>query len=175
MFTKGDKIRITKRNLNKDDEGKNGCFWAEEMNKFDGQILTFREYNPRKNINVEETCWSFDPDWCDLAEETTQPKPKWEEEFDKKLGKYFSLNPLGFIFYCEIKSFIRTLLSSQKAELIKEIEKMINRFEIDEIGDGKIIEKIANDFQVPVSVAANQMIDLKKEELKSKLKQILTK
>lgn len=50
------------------------------------------------------------------------------------------------------------------------IEKLIEELEVmsDEDVDGRKIEKVAEHFGVPVSVAANRRLDLKIEELKAK-------
>ncbi len=60
--------------------------------------------------------------------------------------------------------------SSERSKVIGEIKEMVEKLTIDEMGDGLIIEEVAAKFGVPVSVAANQMLEAEKEKLFSTLK-----
>jgi len=57
--------------------------------------------------------------------------------------------------------FARTTLQDHTAEILKEIDGMT----LDPIGDGLVIEEVARKFGVPVSVAANQILEAEKEKV----------
>ena len=101
-------------------------------------------------------------------------KQKKLEEFDELIDEYYIhrlamhemrsyLHPV--VDKSKIKSFLSQSIDEAVKETKKEIKDKIEQFEIDPIQDGIIIEKLADEFGVPVSVCANRMIDMEKEKL----------
>lgn len=65
----GQKVRITKRNLDKNNEGVNGVYWCSSMDEFRGNIFTVLKIEGKKVRFKEGICYYyFDPDWLDPVE-----------------------------------------------------------------------------------------------------------
>ena len=46
--------------------------WVEEMDEYDGKVLTVSFVNSLNNICTNETSFTFSPDWCEKVEEVDE-------------------------------------------------------------------------------------------------------
>lgn len=96
------------------------------------------------------------------AEKRIFISPDWVEEFDKKFKDERDHTELQYNLN-SLKSFIQSLLDQRTQEIIEEIQEVVF-----ENMNGQMIEEVAEKFQVPDSVAAVRVFDIKLEELKDK-------
>ena len=94
-FKVGDKVKITKRNLNGSDYGKNETHWDSSMDEFDGTIQTIKELGVLKNRYKMEDAdgWTFDEDWLDLL----------EDDFSKRVSGLAKANDSVFVDHSKIQ------------------------------------------------------------------------
>ena len=68
-FKRGDWVLITKPK-----DVRQIPYWANDMDKYDGQTLEIEEINSDSYLVIDE--WEFNPDWCTKVEAQNPNKPE---------------------------------------------------------------------------------------------------
>lgn len=57
--------------------------WVDDMDEFDGKVLTVSFVNDLNNICTNETCFTFSPDWCEKVDQSAGTNEMVEEHISK--------------------------------------------------------------------------------------------